>query len=259
MAILHETHSLLADIIGPELYSIMGSSPDQTAQFHDRHSFDLFLILSIELFAEGARSAYINNRFQNWSLLKGLSWLATQYPQEAQETGLDTSLANLAAWLDREVPFEFWCSDVDLQIKLLLRNERLIHFGANATKHHLLRITELIAKLDSLCVRAGYSFTSQQLIAVLHSMVEEVRSRLMYHSTYILELFGDLFLSLNRLIWARFNLNPTNRVMEMDFPNGITSDIFRDLYGSVLVFKRYDDARITSYTPTTTQWLRLRY
>src|SRR5205085_4023644 len=223
VVVLHETHSLLADIIGPQLYCINGSPPEQTAQFHDRPNFDLFLILSVELFAEGARSAYINNNFQNWSLLKGLSWLATKYPQEAQEAGLDTASENLIVWLDREVPFEFWCSDVDLDVKLLLKNDRLISFGANTAKHHLLRISELIGKLNSLCVNAGYTFTPQQLVAVLHCMMEEVRSRLMYHSTYILELLGKLFFSLNRLIWARYNKKPTNRVIDMNFPSGITS------------------------------------
>jgi len=259
VVILHESHSLLAHIVSSQLYSINGVPPEQTAQFHDRPHFDLFLILTIELYAEGARSAYINNSFQNWSLLKGISWLAKKYPQEAQESGLDTASGNLLTWLDREVPLEFWCSDVDLDVKLSLRNDRLISFGANTAKHHLLRISELIAKLNTLCVNAGYNFTPQQLVAVLDCMMEEVRSRLMYHSTYILELLGQLFFSLNRIVWARYNKKPTNRVMDMDFPSEITSDVFRNLYGSVLVFKRYDDARITSNTPSTTHLLRGRY
>jgi len=79
-------------------------------------------------------------------------------------------------------------------------------------------------------------------------MTEEVRSRLEYHSSYLVELLGNLFFALNRLIIARFEKNPTNRVTEMNVPAGVTSDVFRDLYGSVMVFKRYEDSRISDYT-----------
>lgn len=58
VVLLHETHSLLAEIIGPELYSV-GVPPEESVQFHTRPSFTLFLILVIEFFAEGSQSAMI--------------------------------------------------------------------------------------------------------------------------------------------------------------------------------------------------------
>ena len=90
-------------------------------------------------------------------------------------------------------------------------------------------------------------------------MIEEVKSRLQYHSSYLIELLGQTFLSLNRLIVARFDQNPTNRVMDMNIPAGVTSDVFRNLYGAVMVFKRYDEARILNHTPITTRYLKMRY
>ena len=38
---------------------------------------------------------------------------------------------------------------------------------------------------------------------------------------------------------------------------GITSEIFRNLYGDVLVFHRWDEKRITEHTPVTSRWDRL--
>ena len=90
-------------------------------------------------------------------------------------------------------------------------------------------------------------------------MLPETRSRLEYHFTYMLELIGHLFLAINQFIVARFQRNPTNIAENMDFPSGITSNVFRDLYASVLVFKRYEKERIINYTPTTSRMLRLRY
>ena len=259
VVLLHESHSVLAEIIGPELYSVGGTAPEQSVVFHTRSSFDLFLILVVEFFAEGPRSAFINQDFQNWSLLKGLRWLCDRYADEGRTAGLEEAVAALETWIAKEVPIEFWCPDVDATVTFPLRNEQLISFGANTAKHHLFRLADLLGKLESLCKQAGYTFTAQQFPAVLTSMTDEVRSRLQYHSSYLIELLGHVFLALNRLIVARFNQNPTNRVNEMTIPAGVTSDVFKDLYGSVMVFMRYEEARIVNHTPVTTRYLRMRY
>jgi len=258
VVLLHETHSVLAELIGPELYSVGGTAPEQSVLFHTRSTFNLFLILAVEIFAEGPRSACISQKFQNWSLLKGLRWFCERYAGEAKAVGLHEALSAIETWAAKDVPFTFWCPDVD-KVSLLLKNEQLISFGANTAKHHLFRLADLLGKLESLCINAGYSFTPQQFPAVLASMTEEVRSRLQYHSSYLVELLGNVFFALNRLVIARFEKNPTNRVTEMNVPTGVTSDVFRDLYGSVMVFKRYEDSRIRDYTPVTTRYLRMRY
>ena len=90
-------------------------------------------------------------------------------------------------------------------------------------------------------------------------MIDEVRSRLEYHSSYLIELLGQVFLALNRLIVTRFNRNPTNQVNDMTIPAGVTSDFFKNLYGDVMVFQRYDEERILSHTPVTTRYLKMRY
>ena len=90
-------------------------------------------------------------------------------------------------------------------------------------------------------------------------MIEEVRSRLQYHSSYLLELIGNVFFAVNTLIKSRFAQNPTNRVNDMTMPAGVTSDVFRDLYGAVMVFKRYDDSRIRDYSPVTNCYLKMQY
>jgi hypothetical protein len=103
----------------------------------------------------------------------------------------------------------------------MLKNDQLISFGANTAKHHLLRLAGLLGKLETLCAQGGYNFSSQELSAVLMSMIEEVRSRLLYHSSYLIELLGNVFLALNAIVKNRFAANPTNRVSEMTMPLGI--------------------------------------
>jgi hypothetical protein len=142
VVLLHETHSVLAELIGPELYSVGGTAPEQSVLFHTRSTFNLFLILAVEIFAEDPRSAYINQKYPNWSLLKWLRWFCGRYDCEAELSGLRSALSALETWADKEVSFSFWCPDVDKDICFLLKNEQLISFGANTAKHHLFRLAD---------------------------------------------------------------------------------------------------------------------
>ena len=69
----------------------------------------------------------------------------------------------------------------------------------------------------------------------------------------------DYFAAINRLVVSRYEANPTNRVAEMTFPQGVTSDAYRDLYGSVLIFRRYDESRFRERRPHTWEYLKMRY
>jgi len=213
----------------------------------------------VELIAEGSRSSFIGDKYQNWSLLRGLRWLCGSHDAETKECNLQTTLHNLEAWINASADVTFWCGDLQEQLKFPLLNRDLISFGANTTKHHLIRLSSMLEKLHKILSAAGYSFTAQDIVAILSSMTEEVRHRLRYHATYLLELLGNLFESLNALIDRRFRKNPTNRVDEMIMPAGVTSDVFRDLYGSVLAFKRYSPERIRDFTPTAMPLLRKPY
>ena len=257
--VLHEAHEALSEIISPQMYAVLGTPPDQQAQFHNEITFKLFLVLIIEFFAEGVRNVSIDGNIENLSLIAGIQRVCEMHPDEANASGLDSAVAGLQSWIIREVPFRFWCADLQKDIRVSLTNARLISYGANATKHHLLRISDLLEKLDNLCQSHGYQFTPHELVAVMNAMIEEVSSRLIYHSSCIIEMLGKVFLAVNAVIKARYESNPTNRANELHYPAGITSDVFRDLYSSMLVFRNYDDARIRSCIPVTSRFLKLRY
>lgn len=257
--LLHESHTVLADIIGPDLYTISGQHPEQVVLFDDRKAFDYFLIRVFEFFAEGTRSSYIDEKRQNWSLLKGLQWLNERYPDEATISGLDRTVISVDEWGREEVQFQFWCPEVSSDVSFPLTNIRLLSFAANTAKHHLFRLSDLLSRLEKICSAAGYKFEPQQYPAVLDSMAAEMTNRLNHSATYLLEMLGGVFLALNRLIVRRYEQNPTNRVNDMTMPVGVTSPVFKDFYGSVLIFHRYEESRITKFTPVTSQWLKKRY
>jgi hypothetical protein len=259
VVLLHEANGVLADIIGPNLYTIYGTAPEQDVTFKSEQHFNLFLILLVELTAEGSRSAFIGNKYENWSLLRGLRWFCSIHDDETKACLLQKDLHNLETWINSSAEVTFWCPDVEVQLKFPLLNSDLISFGANTTKHHLIRLSAMVEKLHKMLSMAGYTFTAQETVGILSSMTDEVRNRLRYHATYVLELLGNLFESLNALIDRRFRANPTNRVDQMIIPEGVTSDVFHNLYGSVLVFKRYAPERIRDFTPTAMRFLRQPY
>ena len=259
VVVLHEAHCVLATIVGPDLYNVGGEAPAQSIMFHDRSSFNLFLIYLIEFTAEGQKSAFIDERFQNLSLLSGLHKVCDFHTDECEKHSLIEGILRLEEWLAKEINFNFWCPEVDKEVEFKLKNKALISFGANTAKHNLLRLSKLISKLETLCRNGCYEFSPQELSAVLSSMIEEVNSRLQYHSSYLIEMLGNIFLSLNFLIKERFDTNPTNVVNEMTMPEGLTSDMFKDMYGNIMLFKRYEDQRIKKYTPITARSLKQKF
>jgi hypothetical protein len=259
VVVLHESHGLLADIISPDIYGVAGAPPDQNVFFHSRVSFAMFLVHLTELLAEGARSALIAGRYQNWSLLRGLSWLCARHASEAQSSGLTDAVSTLDTWLSASDKATFWCPDVSKEVTLVLPRQQIALVACNTTKHHLLRLGDLIQKLNVWSTTAGYNFSAQELAAVLTCMAEEVRGWMEYHSTYLIELLGRVFAALNKFIRERYAENSTNDDRMMRMPEGITSDVFRGIYGSVLVFKRYHDSRILSLVPVTGHHLKGQY
>lgn len=259
IVLLHENHELLATIIGPELYGIYGERPDQNILFHNSSSFAYFLILVVELFAEGSRAAFIEGKNLNISLFEGMQRFNVNHPKEASQSRLTEAIVELEAWLTDTPTFDFWCGEIQQQIIFPLENRQFINFCSNGTKHSLIRLNLLFGKLQRHLTVAGYEVTAQELVPVLDAFLEEAKSRMYYHATYIIELLGKYFLAINEIISMRWEENPTNRVREMNIPAGYSSDVFANLYGSVLVFKRYDTKRISDYTPTTSKYFKLRY
>ena len=260
IVLLHETHETLASIIGPDLYTVHGDAPSQDVRFPNVHCFDLFLVRLVELFAKGHDVVTIEGRKKNLGLLDGLDWLDEKLQAETELCGLTAALTELKNWLGTETGFEVWCPDIDMHVNFPITRRDLIWFGANHVKHSLLRLSGVLDKLSRKLRTAGIEVPHQHTVHVLDETVKEIRNRLNNHSTFIIELMGNVFISLNRLILGRYATNPTNRVDEMVMPEGVTSDVFRSLYGDVLVFKRYDERdRIRAFMPVTNPVPKLRY
>ena len=258
--LLHEAHDTLASIIGPHLYTVLGDAPRQEIRFANVQCFDLFLIRLIEIFAEGHNVVTIDGRPMNLGLLDGLEWLDDKLGVETEICGLNTAVATLRNWLSTETKFEVWCPEIDRTVNFPVTRRDLVWFGANHVKHHLLRLSGVLGKLARRLEKAGIVVSHQHTVHVLDVTIEEIRSRLIYHSTFIIELLGDVFISLNRLIAERFASNPTNRVDRMLIPEGVSSDVFRNLYGDVLVFKRYEECdSIRAFIPVTNPDLQRKY
>ena len=260
IVLLHESHEALASIIGKDLYTVSGDAPNQEIWFQNDRCFDLFLVLLVELFAEGRDVVTINGRKKNLGLLDGLGWLDLKLRAETTDCGLSAALTELRDWLDTETLFEVWCPDIEMQVNFPITRRDLIWFGANHVKHSLLRLSGVLSKLSQKLETADIEVPRQHTVHVLDATIEEIRSRLIYHSTFIIELLGKLFISINRLILGRFAFNPTNRTDDMVMPEGVTSDVFRNLYADVLVFKCYDEQdRIRAFVPVTNPVMKIRY
>jgi hypothetical protein len=258
--LLYENQGAFPDIINPDLYFVGGTEPNQEIRFHNNVCFDLFLIRVNELFAEAPRIVSIGDRYYNYSLFTGMQWFCKRYPSEAEEVGLVDACSVLHEWLYTKKPVSFWCGELDTQFEFIMSRIELISFGGNLSKHNLLRVNALLTKLQRLCERHGFNVLEQNLISVLEPFSQEIKdNRLQYHSSYLIEMLFNYFAAINRLVIRRCFENNTNDVRQMTFPEGTTNDTYKDLYGSTLVFRRFEEQRFKQFRPITTKYLKLRY
>jgi hypothetical protein len=244
VVVLYEAHALLAELISAEYYTLVGSPPKEV-RFHTSAAMWNFCVHVHELIAEGPNVAV--EGVTRPSLLDGLGWFGRRHPSEARGAGLDAAVATLAEWLAAEREVKFWCADVDTEFQFRMARADLIKFAANFSKHRLLRLNKLMAQLRALTARAGHEVRGTQLVAVREPFVAEVQSRLLYLASWLVELLGELWAALNAVVVTRSDVERTNDVRMMRIPDGVTSDAIRNLYGETLVFKRYDEDRVTRY------------
>lgn len=62
VAIFHENQAAFTDIINPDLYTVVGNSPNQHILFHTDSCFNLFLIYISEMFAEGSNNVVFTGK-----------------------------------------------------------------------------------------------------------------------------------------------------------------------------------------------------
>lgn len=257
VVVLFEAHSLLASIIGPDFYTIYGQQPEQETSFKDSVCFDHFLVLSHEFIAESP--VKFDGHSITLSLQSGLKRFCDRYPAEGEHSGLTEALRNLDAWLATVEVIRRWSGGANQEVRLAIPHRQMLSLIANAAKHQLLRLSTQLDKLQRWCVTAGYTFSAAQLIDVHEDLVDELRGAFQYYSTVFIELLGRVFVALNRAVSVRFAKNPTNDVSRMNMPPGVTDDVFRNLYGDLLVFHNYDEERIVRFTPTTGWHRKMSY
>lgn len=117
----------------------------------------------------------------------------------------------------------------------------------------------MLNKLTRILERNGFSIKEQEVVSVVEPFSAELESRLIYHSSYLTEMLYDYFMAINTLIITRGDIMNTNHVSKMLHPEGVSSDVYKNMYGSVIVFNRYDKSLFSQFRPITTKYLKMRY
>jgi hypothetical protein len=257
VAFLYECHDLLATLVGPDYYGTLGSPPSEV-RFHSEVTFGGFFAHVDELFATGDRIK-VPGLTGRLSLFDVGEWFVSKYPEEARANSLDTSQARLREWARASPTFKFWSGELGRHIEFPLSRQGMIYYLANLHKHRLLRLGSLLTRLGDLCHAHGIALRADEIVAIRESFSEELHSRLEYLASWLTELLGAYFLAVNSIIVHRYRQAGTNEARKMRMPDGVTSDLMRDLYSSTLVFRSYPAERITRFTPVVPTILKERY
>lgn len=175
--------------------------------------------------------------------------------------GLNRAIESLETWLNEEPLFSFWSGNISTRVKFPLSRRKMLRFAQLLSKHNLLRLSDAIGKLHDICEKARSRVVQAEVLHILNGFKEELKTnRLLYHSSYLLEMLHIYFTELNKVAYQMYMRSPTNRMAEMKFPDGISSDTFRDLYYSAVSFAAsYNKAHYDALRPHTTRYLKMRY
>jgi hypothetical protein len=258
IAILHEAHSLMADIITPRLYKVVGIPSEQMIHFATGAAFELFAIRVAELVSESRGNVKIPGVPANVSLVSGLTWVADRL-SEPGTASLRAQLRTLTAWLEERDPCRFWCAGLGVEMTFYVPRIQLWNVFGNNLKHTFLRLQRVTKQLHRWSADAGLIVDGSDVLHVLDAFGEWLRGYCEYHASMVAELIGRVFDALNNIIWQRWQANgATNKSSQIVHPPGASS-YFQDLHGSLLVFRRYDETRITALIPETSPNLRQIY
>jgi hypothetical protein len=258
IAVLSENLEAFYGIINPDLYTNLGQPPNQNVLFHNPSCFDLFLIRVQEVFAEGSMAVNIDGKGRNFSLLGGAIWFCERHPEESKQAGLTSAAYKLQNWLKEVKPFDFWTGQHQLQFQLTRQD--LISDGANLCKHNLLRLSQVLQKIGQRCKDAGIEVSNtSDIVSIVEPFVEELRNRLIYHASYLIEMLFDYFAAINQIVIRRKREWGTNDPRVLKYPKGVTSWSLKDLYSGTLALRSFEEDKFRAYRPTTTCSLKRRY
>lgn len=244
---LYETHDLLARIIGPEYFRLVGDE----VLFHTSGRFDDFFVHVEELLSESGQRSSFSEAPTEQSLVGVGDWFVARAKSERAAPALGRASTALRTWLADAPSFRFFAAEIGRHLEFPLSRRGMIYYSANLSKHRLLRLGTLLTRLHALLESHGETLSDHELMAVRDSFQAELRLRLSFLGTQLVELLGRYFQALNQLIVERRESAGTNDARLMPMPPGLSSDVFRELYSSTLVFKSYDHSRIFDFTPTT--------
>lgn len=252
--ILHENKDAFAAIINKDLYLVAGKPPDQNIYFHTHSCFDLFCIHVFELLAEN--TVELPSGKLQLSVFSGARWLVERHKDAWDSAEFIEAYERLDAWLQEKPIFSFWCGDISKQIEFNLSRRKVLRFAQLLSKHNLFRLTGVLDELLEICNKAGNEIKEHEILHLLDPFTEELKTnRIVYHSTYLVEMLHDYFTALNDFI-ILFH-TPSPRLSDWKYLEYMSSDTFKDLfYWSIGFATGYSRSHYESLRPTTNRHLK---
>jgi hypothetical protein len=258
--VLAESFDLLASVVGPYMYRVIGEPGAQQALFASAEVQALFFIRSHEFLAEATYVSSAPSVPRTMSLLRGGSWISNRHPERAEAARLADAYRAASEWFTKVHRIVFWAPSVWRHLRLELPMSSLISMRANLEKHQLLRLTSEIHRLRSKCNQSGCELSVPNAIAVKSDFDDHIKGMLHYHATEIAEHLGRCFYALYRYVCEVYRESPTNSLDQFHIPADMSDETFRYMYASVVLqLSGWSDDRILSSTPETAPAFKMTY
>lgn len=221
--LVRENVDAMLTLIGPQLYTVK----QDMIVFRDQNTFQLFFIHLNE---------YLNSEFQHplsgnkVSLLElTVDVFASAFEDSELLRVFLVKSADLTSFLSKQRTYDDVYLD-GLNRTVTTDLYELINFHANASKHNYYRIKRLRMKIAKMI--GSLSADGDSVVDSLESYMEfVVENKLLYHSSFLIELLGNYFVAMRTLVVDT-----------------------KKYYSHI----RFPEMRLTEHIPATTIFLKLR-
>jgi hypothetical protein len=193
------------------------------------------------------------------SVFTGARWLVERHKEVWDISEFVEAYDQLDSWLKEKPKFSFWCGDISKQIEFNLSRRRVLRFAQLLSKHNLFRLTGLMKELFEICNKTGHDIKESEVLHLLDPLTEELKTnRIIYHSSYLVEMLHNYFTALNNLL-ILFH-TPSPKISDWKYLERMSSGAFKDLfYWSISFATGYNKGHYGSLKPATNRYLKERF
>lgn len=236
---LRVTIELIDAMVNFEVLDIDRNGEFSEVRFKAPTHHKYFGILLVDFLSKIHKDSLIGEKPSHVDALKAVcSAPGFQNPGSADQ--LKFAVQELSAWLDQEVSVAVWLPSLSAESTLTIERQRFLWMCGNVSKHNLLNLSRVAAKLKKHLNASGLAADESDALLALEDFYTRFHDDiLLYHSSRIVELLNNVRWGIHTYLRAEYERSyvpgtDPGQPYRFIYPNAITSSFARECYWALM-------------------------